>query len=62
MSETSKNRRVRVITDPEKYREHRRQKLLKKLTRWLTWAGMILVSAVLIWMFLNTYFKPRPLD
>jgi hypothetical protein len=62
MTETKKRDGGRIITDPEKYRQHRRKKLVKKLTYWLTRAGMIIASAVLIWMFLSTFFKPRPID
>jgi hypothetical protein len=54
-------RRVRVITDPVKYREYRRQQVIRKVKWVATRVGIVLLAAALIWLALEVIFQPRGL-
>jgi hypothetical protein len=62
MSHKGRIRRVRVIKDPVKYRQHQRKKLFAKLLKVTVYAIILLTAVGFIWFFLDMLFRPRPLD
>ena len=53
MAETGPRRRVRVITDPVKYRRHQRRKLLRRAFRLLLLLLVVGALGVVIWFLLG---------
>jgi hypothetical protein len=60
MSEHRHGRRVRVVTDEEKYRRHRRKKMLRRLARVSVWVLLAAVGVVLFWLLLERMIQPSP--
>ena len=53
MNPSHRKRRVRVITDEVKYARHRRKKLLRRLSRVLFWALVLVVGVAVFWLVLD---------
>jgi hypothetical protein len=53
--------RVRIVTDPEKYRRHQRDKLFRSMRRVLVWGGFLTLAAVVVWLVIAVFFaQARP--
>jgi hypothetical protein len=53
-------RRVRVITDPVKYRRHMRKKFFRTLARLGVWVLVAAVALLLFWFVLERMLQPPP--
>ncbi len=53
-----RGKRVRVITDPVKYRRHRLKKLARLLLRILAWVLALLLGLCLFWYVLGFLLRP----
>jgi hypothetical protein len=62
MGAKSHKRRIKVITDPVKYRSHQRKKFLRKLGKVAVGVIIFALCAVTIWWVLNTFFQAPPLE
>src|SRR5262249_26351784 len=59
MSHQVRRRRVRVVTDPAKYRRHQLKKLLQKSLKLIIYTAILVGAVVFIWSALDTLFRPR---
>jgi hypothetical protein len=59
-SEKRRRRRVRVVTDDGRYRQHRRKKLLRILWRLVVWPLALVIGIALFWLVLDRLTRPPP--